>query len=109
MKRRGVLLFFALFFVFAALAFGFVNSFTNLYGGYPSFSSKVMKPSKPFGKDDFSISTYRRNVEQYISDAESYVRAANNDISTIEENISKATEEANTIVREYNNYIQFGY
>jgi hypothetical protein len=89
--------------------FGFVSSYSNLYGSYPSFASKAYRPSKPFSKDEYSISRYRQQVEQYRDDCESYIQAANNDIATIRREIQRAIDETNAVVSQYNSFIRFGF
>jgi len=93
----------------AAFVFGFVSSYSNLYGPYPSFISKVRKPMRPFSKDSYLNEQYRYDVEQYVKDAKSYIQAAHNDINTINDEISGAIDAANDVVDEYNTYVQFGY
>jgi hypothetical protein len=60
-KKRHVIAAFLLG-VSASTLFGFVSGFSNLYGSYPSFASKAYRPSKPFSKDEFSISRYRQQL-----------------------------------------------
>ncbi|OQB74016.1 MAG: hypothetical protein BWX92_03160 [Deltaproteobacteria bacterium ADurb.Bin135] len=95
--------------VACVFAYGFVSSYSNLYGGYPSFSSKAYKPSKPFSTDSYSIERYKRDVNQYVDDANNYITAANNDIRTIQQEIINARTEANNVVNEYNRYINYGF
>jgi hypothetical protein len=56
-----------------SFVFGYVSSYSNLYGSYPRFSSKAMKPSKPWSKDSFTSSRYQQDVEQYRQDGENYI------------------------------------
>jgi hypothetical protein len=93
----------------AVFAFGFISGYSNLYGPYPSFTSKARKPMRPFSKDSYLNEQYRYEVEQYVKDAKSYVQAAYNDIDTINDEISDAIDAANNVVQEYNSYIQFGF
>jgi len=110
MKPKKRYLFYAfLFGIGVSTLFGFVSGYSNLYGSYPSFSSKAYKPSKPFSKDEFSISRYKSQVEQYKRDGESYIQAAYNDISTIQREINNAIDDVNEVVQEYNRFVQFGY
>jgi len=107
-KKRHVI---AAFLLGASIStlFGFVSSYSNMYGSYPSFSSKAYRPSKPFSKDEYSISRYRQQVEQYRDDCESYIQAANNDIATIRREIQRAIDETNAVVSEYNSFVRFGF
>jgi len=93
----------------AVVAFAFVSGFSNLYGPYPSFSSKAMRPHKPFSKDKWALDSYRRDVEQYVEDANNYIRAASNDIDSINDAMRDARNEANQVVSEYNNYVTYGF
>lgn len=107
-KKRHVIAAFLLG-VSASTLFGFVSGFSNLYGSYPSFASKAYRPSKPFSKDEFSISRYRQQVEQYRDDCESYIQAANNDIATIKREIQRAIDDTNAVVSEYNSFVRYGF
>lgn len=98
-----------LFGVGISTLFGFISGYSNLYVSYPSFSSKAYRPSKPFSKDEFNISRYKSQVEQYRRDGESYIQAAYNDISSIQREINEAIDDVNSVVREYNSFIQYGY
>jgi hypothetical protein len=90
-------------------AFGYVYGSTNLSFGYPSFSSKTSKPSKPYAKDEYSIQRYKIAVDGYVREAKEYVEAGNNDIKRVQEAKAEAIEEANRVVDEYNIFIRTGY
>jgi hypothetical protein len=92
-----------------SFAWGYVNSYSNLVGSYPSFSSKTMRPSKPFGKDSWAASRYKSEVDEYRNDCQNYITAANRDIATINNEINKAINETNMVVREYNSWAAYGY
>lgn len=90
-----------------------VSASMGYYGGsnmgyfYPSFSE--IPPSKPYSSDEYSISQYRREVEEYIAAAEEYVSNAKGDIELIRESINNATNEANAVIDEYNLWARTGY
>lgn len=89
--------------------FGYISSRSNILGIYPSFESKAIRPSKPYGKDEYSINRYKREVREYAEDAENYVKAGNNDIETIERAKSMAIQSANQVIEEYNRFMRSGY
>ena len=104
MKKALIILLF-LFSCLSSVAFGFVIGSSNFpLGDYPAFRSSV--PSRPFSRDPVALTTYRYEVESYVSAAEKYIEACKNDIQRIIESAEKAKRDANSAVNEYNLFVR---
>lgn len=99
---RKFLLFFSL--VFASnIAFGW----TNLIGGYPEFDE--MEPSVPYEKNEYTFSSYRYEVEEYVRKANEYIENANRDAEDLRRKQQEAFESANRAVEEFNDWARRKY
>ncbi|AIN20069.1 hypothetical protein CH54_1396 [Yersinia rochesterensis] len=84
-----------------------MSSFATVFGGsnldfqgYPEFTD--FPPSPPFNADEYSMNSYRMEVDSYVRKAKEYVENANNDIKRINEASEEAIQKANNVVSEYN-------
>jgi len=108
--KKTALLSLIIFISTTSVGFGYYLGNSNFdYGSYPSFKTKSFRPSKPYIRDSYSMEKYRSDMKAYLDDAQRYVTAANNDIEAIEDEISYAKKEADAAVREYNDFIKYGY
>lgn len=108
MKKLVVLIAVTLILCFVSACAGYVYGGSNLpLSSYPEFYS--YKPHPPFGKNSYEADNYRIEVESYVRKAENYIDDAINDIERIQYEIEEARNSANRVVREYNNWVQFGY
>jgi len=103
MNKKIILTASVLCFFSASVGYSFAQS--NLIGSYPSFSSRVFTPRQPLGKDDFSASRYKADVDKYIQKFEDYSAAAKNDINDIERKEAQAEREVDKVIAEYRRYI----
>ncbi|MGP1051891.1 hypothetical protein ACJ8PG_23510 [Serratia sp. CY68758] len=69
------------------------------FSGYPEFDE--YPPSPPYGNDKYAWENYKREIEDYVENA-------NNDISRIKEAKDEAIQKANNAVDEYNRNVR-GY
>ena len=83
----------------------YIDPFSNV-GGYPKFESKVFRPRKPYSRDQYSAERYRRQVQEYLEDAENYCKAVENDIADARTEKRHAVESANEVVAEYNRWVK---
>ncbi|HDL6893856.1 TPA: hypothetical protein PXM15_000946 [Yersinia enterocolitica] len=88
-------------FLLPMLSFAAVFGGSNLgFQGYPEFSDSP--PLPPFNADEYSMNSYRMEVDRYVSKAKEYVENSNNDIKRINEANEEAIQKANNTVAEYN-------
>ena len=83
-----------------------------LYGNlitYPSFSMEQRRPRKPFSDDEFSLSNYQREAEEYVRRGKEYIENCDQDILSIQRERDDALDEINSFIREYNNFAKYGY
>lgn len=93
-----------------SLALGYAAGDSNLdVFGYPAFTSKHFKPVKPFVKDQYSVETYKGEVERYVQESQEYVKACDNDVDLVQLERHKAIQAANEAIDEYNNFVRYGY
>lgn len=94
--------------ILTSSAFGFVFGGSNFdFMGYPKFDG--YKPTKPFSKDNYSMRTYKLDMESYLDEIKEYTKNGKNDIDRIIESINEANQEAAEAVREYNFFVETGY
>lgn len=86
-----------------SIGYSFAKS--NLIGSYPSFSSRVFTPRPPLGKDEYSVSRYKAEVDKYIEKYEEYSMGAKNDLDDIERKLNQAEREVNQVVSDYRRFI----
>ena len=103
MKSRIILLAVILCVFSASVGYSFAKS--NLIGSYPSFSSKVFTPRPPLGKDEYSVSRYKAEVDKYIEKYEDYSMGAKNDLDDIDRKLNQAEREVNQVVSDYRRFI----
>lgn len=108
MKKHWLIML-ILIFTGTGFSFGYVSSLSNMFGSYPSFEGKTMRPRKPYGRDEYSLSKYRKEVKDYIQDSEDYINASKNDIALITHQSQLAVESANEVIDEYNRFVRSSY
>lgn len=100
--KIGILILLACLFS-GSIGYSFAKS--NLIGSYPSFSSKVFTPRPPLGKDEYSVSRYKAEVDKYIEKYEEYSMGAKNDLDDIERKLNQAEREVDQVVSTYRRFI----
>ena len=106
--KKIILILLICFLCSSSAALGFVVGSSNfVLSEYPRFYKS--KPMKPIYKDSLSATMYQSDVENYTREADRYIDACKNDIQRIVENAEDARNSANAVIREYNNYIQYGF
>ena len=103
MRSKIILLVTLLCVCSASVGYSFAKS--NLIGSYPSFSSRVFTPRPPLGKDEYSVSRYKAEVDKYIEKYEDYSMGAKNDLDDIERKLNTAEREVNQVVTDYRRFI----
>lgn len=93
--------------VFPSFSYG-----SNLvYFDYPSFNKYA--PSAPYTRDEWAFNQYKREVEDYVEEAQRYVDYANDDKQTVIYEIQNkqrdAIRKANEAVEEFNRWANGGY
>ena len=105
MKKLAVTTALILVIITASASMGF------LYGNlitYP-FSMEQRRPRKPFSDDEFSLSNYQREAEEYVRRGKEYIENCDQDILSIQRERDDALDEINSFIREYNNFAKYGY
>lgn len=106
MKKLAATIALILVMITASASMGF------LYGNlitYPSFSMEQRRPRKPFSDDEFSLSNYQREAEEYVRRGKEYIENCDQDILSIQRERDDALDEINSFIREYNNFAKYGY
>ena len=106
MKKAIFTIMVILFVASDAPAFVFGGSNLGILG-YPEFSG--YRPGKPYSRESYMISSYRMEMENYLSEIEEYLDNARNDIKRISEAMQEAKDEADDAVNEFNRFIRSGY
>lgn len=90
------------------MGFGYVMGGTN-FGvmGYPKFDKYA--PSKPFSRDQFSADSYKRQMQEFMDEAKTYMENARNDKKRIDNAIADAIDKNNEAVEDYNRWVRTGY
>ena len=59
----------------------------------------------PLGKDEYSVSRYKADVDKYIEKYEEYSMGAKNDLDDIDRKLNQAEREVNQVVSDYRRFI----
>jgi len=102
-KSKIILVVVVLCVFFASVGYSFAKS--NLIGSYPSFSSHAFTPRPPLGKDEYSVSRYKSEVDKYIEKYEEYSMGAKNDLDDIDRKLNVAEREVNQVISDYRRFI----
>ena len=70
------------------------------FSGYPEFSDSA--PTPPYDGNEYSMQTYKNDVERYIQNAKQYTENAGNYMKRIQEAQDDAIQKATRVVEEYN-------